>query len=157
MNSKTNRKIFISYKFTDVPIPKIHEFIDPIYNALQQLTSVYCNLYDVNMYLTTDGKSLLCNQIMRQCLANISSGDIFLLVINDRGSVAENYGQGSMIELGYALGKNCTILAHVAKTAKFNHQGKLLTPLSMCQQINSFDQIGDISSLINMLNLYLAN
>ena len=163
------RRVFISYKFSGLAISEIHHLVDPIYEALKSLNcEVYCNLYDSLMY------EICTSDIMKLCLSNINSGDIFLLVAKNKSleenfaqsldqtpnnssnnSPLQNFGQGSMIELGWALAKNCTILGHIQEGAQYDLNKKLVTPLTLCTQINIFQEIGDTASLVNMVKAYL--
>ena len=148
----SSRRIFISYKFSGLPEPKIRSLLDPIYQALQTLDGyqVYCNCTWWIMYTP----NMNTNKLMRKCLAQIQTGDIFLLVLNDYGLGHNNIWHGSLIELGHALAKGCTVLAHVQKGAMYDDTGKLHTALSLCAQINDFKEIGDIAKLLDMVKIY---
>lgn len=142
-----NKRIFLSYKFTGVPISEIHRLIDPIYESLKTLPNdVYCKLYDLEMY----GKST--SDIMKLCLSHITPGDIFLLVADNR---SENYCHDSMIELVWVLARNCTILGHIQSGGQYDKNGKLCTSLALCHQINIFQEIGDVASLLDMIKIYI--
>ena len=89
-------KIFISYKYTNIPHEKLHALLDPIVDFLQQRHQVYCNFYDKDAYLF-DNK-----EVMTLALERLSESNFHLTIHDVMGN---NPGSGLLIEFGAAFGK----------------------------------------------------
>lgn len=125
-------KIFISYRFSDIPIQNLHLLIDPVYNLYKDNGyHTFCNLY-LDDYYKENGYSP--KQIMHHCFDEIEGSDIIICLVD-----TDKYSCGLLLEIGYALAKKkCIIVcskegceidtlnAMANKTIKYNSYTELL-------------------------------
>lgn len=124
-------KIFLSYKWTNIPVEEIHALIDPIYNYLKENHEVYCNLYDPLAYIL-ENKEIMTNalEILNECN--------FQLIIHD--DVGKKMGEGGLIEIGAAFNKMPQLLLY-KKGAKTRTSKALVTQSIM---YNTHEELLDI-------------
>ncbi len=103
-------KIFVSYKFTGVPIDNIHALIDPLMDVLKINHEPYCNLYDSKFY--KDNKYGV-KQIMDHAFSNLEDCDQQLVLLDHK-----ELSQGMCLEMGYAYKMKMPIILVVRKDIK---------------------------------------
>ena len=97
-------KVFISYRFSDIPLETLHELIDPIVNFFTKAgLHIFCNLYFDNYYKENNYTP---KQIMDHCFQELEGSD-FVICLFD----TNKYSCGLLLEIGYALAnkKNITV------------------------------------------------
>lgn len=101
--------IFLSYKFTGIPLDKLHADIDPIVKILREKHKVYCNLYDEEFYIENHYTT---KQIMDHAIGNLQQSDYLVVYVD------EQIGEGMLIEAGYAYALKKPILLLIKKDIK---------------------------------------
>ena len=91
--------IFISYRFSHVPIDDLGKLLNPVYNALKEKNiDVFCNFYRAATYIE---EKYTVKQIMEDCFHEIDKKDNVLCLVD-----TDQYSCGMLLEIGYALSKN---------------------------------------------------
>ena len=102
---------FISYKFTNVDVAVLHNFIDPIVELMKSYGhSVFCNLYYDDIYKENNYTP---KQIMEHCFSEINKSDILFVLVDGI------FGCGMGIEYGYAkcLNKKIVLCKNIDVTS----------------------------------------
>lgn len=95
--------VFISYRFSNVPLENIHQLIDPIYNLLQTNgVDVFCNLYDKDKY---ENQKYTTKDIMDECFSMLETKNTILCLVD-----TNEYSCGMILEVGYALSRGKEII-----------------------------------------------
>ena len=95
--------VFISYRFSDIPIEELRKLIDPIYNLFKNKgLDVFCNFYKDATYVENN---YTAKQIMDDCFENIDKRDVVVCLVD-----TDKYSCGMLLEIGYALAKNKRII-----------------------------------------------
>ncbi len=140
-------RVFLSYKFTGVPLDELYYLINHIRDAFVSLGhELYCNLYDNDMYIN---KKMSPKEILEHALAELSKSDIICVLNN--GAIGEGMG----IEFGYAHSNNMPIILLLKKGVKsvsFAAFSNLViefdTMIDMCESIKLLD-LGKICYLLH--------
>lgn len=88
--------MFISYRFSDIPIDELKGLIDPIYNLLKDNNvDVFCNFYYEDHY---SEHKYTGRQVMEHCFENIDKKDTILCLVD-----TSKYSCGMLLEMGYSM------------------------------------------------------
>lgn len=131
-------RIFISYRFTGVPIDEIWELLNPAIQTLESLGHTVfqnldrCDFYETNNYTT--------RMIMDECLDELRRSDAQLILVNH-----PTLSEGMLLEQGAAwqMGKPIYLL---------NRRGiGMNTSATVVKQRIEFDRLDEIPGLIEKL------
>ncbi len=128
-------KFFISYKFTGVPLQKLHTQIDPIVAAITKQygrNNVFCNLYYNDIYLA---EGYTVKEIMNHCVNALKTCDTYIAFVTDM------FGGGMAIECGYAYCLGKTIITCIPSCARQDNYKSLIGISSI---VISYDNIDDL-------------
>lgn len=119
-----NKSVFISYRFSNVPIEIVNQLINPIYYLLKTNNiDVFCNLYDADKYIE---QKYTVKQIMNECFDVLRNKDVVLCLVD-----TNQHSCGMLLEIGYALahGKEIIICSRMGcQIQTLDHMGtKTLT------------------------------
>jgi len=84
---------FISYKYTGIPLDKLHMDIDSIMKIVKNYGNSYCNLYDDDHYKSNN---FTTKEIMQHALNKLNESNYLIIYVD--GEI----GEGMAIECGYA-------------------------------------------------------
>lgn len=126
-------KIFISYKYTGVPLKKLYTQIDPIMTTLKDSNhEPFCNLYSEYFYIHNRYTTPM---IMNHCFNEIRNCDIYLAFVDDI------FGGGMAIECGYAYALNKKIVSLVPQSTE-----KFTTLTGISDEIYRYKNMEDMLS-----------
>lgn len=131
-------RIFISYKFTGVPLEQIHALVDPVMEALKEYQP-YCNLYDDKYY--GDNK-MTKGQIMNHVLGKLRDSELHISLVNGE------LGEGMSIEFGYALKIEIPQIVCIKRGTKVTSCQELA---GHCLEYDTVEEL--IEKLVNTVNL----
>lgn len=90
-------KIFLSYKFTDIPIERLNETVVPLIAKLRDLGHiVFCNLERDPVYVAEKWTG---KQIMDECFCELAKCERQITFVDTV------IGEGMCIELGFAIAR----------------------------------------------------
>lgn len=96
-------KIFISYRFSDIPIDELKKLIDPVYNLFKDAgIDVFCNFY-LDQYYKDNNHT--AKQIMEHCFSELEGSDFVVCLVD-----TPKYSCGMLLEIGYALANKKSIV-----------------------------------------------
>lgn len=132
------RRIFLSYRYTNVPKIVLEETVLKIVETLREFgNTVFCNLENDDKYFK---ERWTTKQIMDECFEELRNCDYHISFISSR--IKNKIGEGIPIELGYAKclglktllllpnGFHCLTLREVVdKVIIYNNMSELLNKL----------------------------
>ena len=123
-------RIFLSYKFTGVPLKQLHSMIDPIKDKVESMDhELVCNLYYEKFY---QENKYSVKETMLHALTLLESCDAFMILHN--GEVGEGMG----IEFGYAM-KKCLPIVLLLKSGM-----KSVSMRALAHRVIEFDDWNDL-------------
>jgi hypothetical protein len=95
--------MFISYRFSGVPVSQLDQLIHPIYSYFKDSdVDIFCNYYRDKFYVDN---SWDVNMIMAECFQNIDKSHTIICLVD-----TDKYSCGMLLEIGYALAKHKNII-----------------------------------------------
>ena len=130
--------VFISYRFSDIPIEELRKLIDPVYNIFKSNNvDVFCNFYKDAYYMEN---KYTAKQIMDDCFKEIDNRDIILCLVD-----TDKYSCGMLLEIGYALAKNKRIVVCFRKGCEIDTLKAMANEVRIYEDydelIESLDQV----------------
>ena len=133
-------KGFISYRFTGEKLEDLHALLGPVRDALQDKgVDAYCNLHDED--LANRSKNFKPQDYVFDAFKTIDGVDVLFVVVT-----SENKSEGMILEMGYALGKNKSIIVAVKEGV-----GRTYLP-GMAKVLIKWTDINDLVSKIKQLD-----
>ena len=130
--------VFISYRFSDIPIEELRKLIDPVYNIFKSNNvDVFCNFYKDAYYMEN---KYTAKQIMDDCFKEIDNRDIILCLVD-----TDKYSCGMLLEIGYALAKNKRIVVCFRKGCEID------TLKSMANEVRIYEDYDELIESIDQV------
>jgi hypothetical protein len=131
-------KFFISYKFTNIDLVKIHQTIDPIVETIKKHGhDVFCNLYFIDFY---EQNNYSVKQIFTHCFDEMKTCEAYICFVDND----QIFAGGMAIEFGYA----------------YNLRLKTIVCLPMDYHSTSVENLSDViihydNNLLQQISQYL--